>query len=365
MRGVAHDRRAEPAVAVRGGVRGAWRRLQKRPGVIAYLGASATFQTEGFRPRLHARLEQALPSPRMVNAGVPGTGSMAGLCLMDDLVVRHDPDLCLVELFTGDAIGNYTPPAMITDAVHGIAEKLLAAGCTPIFVYLTGRDVDDSHMAAIRDLWEAVARTFRIASIDLGPVQREAATPDTTAVYRDYAHLTAPGADLVADAMFDALVQLSETAGASERTRAGTAVHSRFAEAYVLPVALDHVREPAAARQRRYRLVRDYVEIGPDTCFELQSDDELIGMAVIFGPSGGLIRVTDGESSFELDLWDECGYDRFGAVVFPRACPAGTRVTTELVGPSPLSPDQDAPPLLSIFGFLAIPSAPDPGGLTT
>ena len=69
--------------------------------------------------------------PKAIGLSFGGVGSMAGLFLMDDLVLRHDPDLCLVEFLTADMIG-YTPDALITDAVHGIAEKLLSAGCTPV-----------------------------------------------------------------------------------------------------------------------------------------------------------------------------------------------------------------------------------------
>ena len=40
-------------------------------------------------------------------------------------------------------------------------------------------------------------------------------------------------------------------------------------------------------------------------------------------------------------------------------------VTAELAGASPASPDQDASLLLSVFGFLAVPSAPQTGARRT
>src|SRR5205814_10329404 len=122
----------------------------------------------GFRPRLQGRLEEALASPRMITAGIGGVGSMAGLFLMDDLVLRHDPDLCLVEFLTADMIG-YTPDALITDAVHGIAEKLLSAGCTPVFVYLNRGDLDPARRERILEMWEGVAEALGVASIDVAP----------------------------------------------------------------------------------------------------------------------------------------------------------------------------------------------------
>src|SRR5436305_597593 len=105
-----------PTVAVRGSTEAAWRALATRPGAIAYLGASVTQQRDGFRPRLHARLEESLAAPRMVNAGIGGVGSMAGLFYMDDFVLPRRPELCLVEFLTAD-IGGFTPTNMVADAV--------------------------------------------------------------------------------------------------------------------------------------------------------------------------------------------------------------------------------------------------------
>ena len=352
MSGVAPGLGARPAIAARGDVRGAWRRLQERPGVVAYLGASVTAQQDGFRPRLQGRLEEVFASPRMITAGIGGVGSMAGLFLMDDLVLRHHPDLCLVEFLTADMIG-YTPDALITDAVHGIAEKLLSAGCTPVFVYLNRGDLDPARRDRILEMWEGVAEALDVASIDVAPVMGEAGSPQLAAVLQDPVHLASGGADLVAEAIFSGLTELSSTEAPEPRR---TARRARFGQTLVRPASLADVRDPHAARQRHFRLVFSYIEIGRETCFETKMHEELVGLVVVVGPGVGVIRVSDGSSAFELDLWDQwCTYDRLSAVVFPRPFAGGERITIKPVRASPAAPDQSSPPRLSVIGFMAVP----------
>lgn len=63
---------------------------------IAYLGSSVTVQRrDGYRTRLHAALCERSGRPhRPVFAEVGGVGSISGLFLLDDLVLRHRPGLC-------------------------------------------------------------------------------------------------------------------------------------------------------------------------------------------------------------------------------------------------------------------------------
>ena len=83
------------------------------PRSIAYLGNSLTVQKAGYRPALHQRLEQHWEAPlQQVNAGLGGVGSLACACLLDLLVQRHQPDLCLIECSAADMLGA-TSPAQI------------------------------------------------------------------------------------------------------------------------------------------------------------------------------------------------------------------------------------------------------------
>ena len=76
--------------------------LSARPGPVAYLGNSVTAQKDGFRTLLHPLIEAECENRlRAVNAGFGGVGSLASVCFMDRLVVRHAPRLCFIACLSG------------------------------------------------------------------------------------------------------------------------------------------------------------------------------------------------------------------------------------------------------------------------
>ena len=109
------------------------------PRSIAYLGNSLTVQKAGYRPALHQRLEQHWGAPiQQVNAGLGGVGSLACSCLLDLLVRRHKPDLCLIECSAADMIGA-TPHTQIGPSVETLVRELLVASVEPVLLDLPWR----------------------------------------------------------------------------------------------------------------------------------------------------------------------------------------------------------------------------------
>ena len=99
---------------------------------IAYLGSSVTVQRrEGYQPRLHAALCSALGrAHRPVRAAVGGTGSITGLYMLDDLVLYHAPELCVIEFVPTDTVGA-TPPAVLEAVLEALVIRLRTHECEP------------------------------------------------------------------------------------------------------------------------------------------------------------------------------------------------------------------------------------------
>jgi lysophospholipase L1-like esterase len=307
--------------------------LRRGPCTIAYLGASVTAQRDGYRPRLHEAVCRETGHPHTsVAAGIGSVGSISGVFLMDDLVLRHRPDLCLIEFSITDMAGK-TPPEAVEPAVEGIVLKLRDADCQACLVHLyrPGAPVDGDH--PVLAAYERVAERHGVPVVDVAGALGERLRagelgPDD--VLRDFVHTTPGGSALVAEAVARGLREIADAAPEQRSTPAGAPHPDSFRHARVAPVGPDMVADPARASVARFRLVSEYVEIAVGNRFECVFDGELVGLVVIVGPSSGIVRVSAGGDVQDLLLWDEdCHYDRLSTGVLPRRCPAGTPVTIE------------------------------------
>ena len=72
--------------------------LQTRACKIAFLGNSVTAQKEGYAYQLASQINDYFhPTHEFIFAGIGGIGSLASCFLIEDFVLRHQPDFCFVE----------------------------------------------------------------------------------------------------------------------------------------------------------------------------------------------------------------------------------------------------------------------------
>ena len=340
-------------VSPRGGALEVLRTLGQRPGTIAYLGSSVTAQADGYRSRLHGLLEDATGQRhREINAGIGAAGTVAGLFLLDEFVIRHQPDLCFVEFVPTDLIG-YSPEHLVGDALRAIVERLRANGCEPVFLYLDRRDFDSEQCRKMVSRHEEVASDLAVDSVDVVSYFRTLGEATVAASYKDAVHLTGDGAQVVAVATAAAVLLLRDAEG--EPQARAHRPPGPLAGARLQPVSLAQIEQPERARARRFRFAIDCVDVRPDTRVQVDPGWHLHGLVFIAGPGTGIIRVTDDAGTFALDLWDPwCRYERLKPIVFPRPCDAATAKTIDVVGRSPQD-TADAPARLSLVGFMAVP----------
>jgi glycosyltransferase involved in cell wall biosynthesis/lysophospholipase L1-like esterase len=296
-------------------------RLRSQTCTIAYMGASVTLMKDGYRPRLHAMLQERLGREHvMVNAATGAIGAVGGLFLMEDLVLRHQPDLCFIEYASFDA-GGATPPELLGPALLEIVLRLREASCEPCFLLLPREEPD----AAVLDIYRRVAGHHGVPLIDVAAVlATEGRYADE--LLRDVVHPTPSGAQAIATAIADDLDEvLDPTAGPPARE--GRLFETSFQGSRIVPATPEQLRDPSACVPGRFRFTYPYVEIGPGNTFDCSFDGELIGLVVLLGPESGVIRV-NGRELLLFDRW--CWYDRLGTVLLDGGFAPGSHVTVEM-----------------------------------
>jgi hypothetical protein len=304
-------------------------RLATESCTVAYLGASVTAQRDGYSPRLHELLGQTTRHVhRSVVAGSGAVGSITGVFLMDDLVLRHQPDLCFVEYTTSDAAGT-TPLEHLGAVLEGIVGKLRDAGCAAVFLHLHRSDLDLAAASPVIEIYEQVAEHLGVPSINVASGIRDllrAGEIDESAVLRDVVHTTAAGSDLTARLVSRGL----ETVFAVDHAHpvAPPLSAGSFRQTRIVAAEAGLVRDTARCREGRFRLVYPYLEIDAGNELHLTAEADLVGLLVIVGPDSGYIEVECPAGCSEYLLWDEhCSYDRLASVVFSPFVPAASRVT--------------------------------------
>jgi hypothetical protein len=321
----------EAELTPRGGLGAVGPRLLNEPLTIAYHGASVTAQKSGYRPLLHESLRRRFGQEhRLVTAAVGGVGPASSVFLLDWLAIRHDPDLCLVELSTHDEDGEIEK---IEAAAEGIVAKLESSGCRACFLHLYRGTWDEEHRARVVGIWERVADRHRIPSIDVGPALRDAI--DSGAVrkeelLRDGMHTTPAGSELVAAMLDGALGRLAEARITEEALPAlrPPGEGSEYSRARLLDAAPEHAQGRGSLGL--FRLQLPYLQVGVGDPIELIPPAPLMGIAAIVGPESGEIRVASEAGERRKMLFDRfCHYERLNAVRFGRH-PPGEPVRIEL-----------------------------------
>jgi hypothetical protein len=316
---------ASSYVKPRGGFGDLPARLRVKDCTIAYMGASVTAQRDGFRPLLHELLcRDTGRNHRAVAAALGATGAITGVCLMDDLVVAHRPDLAFVEYATSDIAG-MTPRPQLAPVLEGIVGKLRDAGCEVCFLYLHRSDVDLGASDVVAE-YEDVADHHAVSSINVADWLRaeiERGRLDGGTILRDVVHTTETGSILTAEAIGHAVAQIQPGLRPAAKPLRDDAFRRARIEAPSHALAGDG---PFA--EGRFRVLKPYIEIDRAGELRFTSEGELVGLLVVLGPHSGYIEVTAAGETVEYLLWDnECSYERLGSVVLGPFAPAGSEVT--------------------------------------
>jgi hypothetical protein len=308
-------------------------RLNIEPCSIAYFGASVTVQKEGYRPRLHellrARFEQ---DHRAIVAAVGAIGVYSATFLADELVVRNEPDLCLVEYTTAEFV-RHRPLDRAEAALDGLLSKLNAAGIAACLLHLPRREWTEKAQQVLT-AFEAVADRHAFPSINLaGPTRRaiDEGSLSKETVFTDVVHTTREGSQLFAEAVDQALARVV----AADVTEAPSPPSpGALARAHFVPAEAGDAS--GAGQMKRFRLVQPYLQVGPGKSLQRSVDGLLVGLVVLAGPESGELEVTDRSGSQRAMVWDsDCFYERYTTVEFERPCPPGSGVTVELTDTSP------------------------------
>jgi lysophospholipase L1-like esterase len=301
-------------------------KLSQEPVSLCCFGASVTAQKEGYRPLLHERLASSFGQDHTsLFAGIGGVDIVCAAFLADEFVVRHRPDLCLVEFTTAGLMWG-SSLAEAEGAMDGVVAKLRTAGIQPCLLHLARKDWRDDH-ADLLAAFERVAEHHGIPSIDLTGPFLDSTHAD--GMFRDPVHTTAAGSELAAELVaraIDAIAAEDLPAGPTEQPPAPTS--DGFRDAQVLPPAAEDA--DGLAEMRLFRLQRPYLELPAGSAIGRRFSDRVAGLVMVVGPESGELEVTDASGKQRLMTWDEwCHYERFQACLFERPCEAG-EVSIEL-----------------------------------
>lgn len=307
---------AESWICARDGIGGAWRRACGAAGAIAYLGASVTAQRDGYRRRLHERLvARTGHSHRAINAGVGGTGTVGLSFLVDELVLCHRPDICILELVTGDA-GLESHMPRVGQAAEGLVRKLLAIGCAPILVHaFRGEpEVRDRHRRAIRE-WEKVADHYGIPSLHACRVIESDSPSCASELFPDGVHSSEAGAEFLSAVIERGIVGAAEREGS--RTTPPALWPDHFGRTKLLPIDPSMARLPHLCTSGAYHLVKQWVGVRIGNSLQTHVVGDVVGMLVVAGPHSGAVSVETDRGSERVQVFDQWShYDRLATVIF-------------------------------------------------
>jgi hypothetical protein len=322
----------EARIVPRAGLGAVGTRLTEEPLSIAYFGASVTAQKDGYRPLLHERFRRRFGQDHSSRyAAIGGVDIVSAAFLADDFVVRHRPDLCLIEFTSIELIWG-SSIATAEEAMDGVVSKLRAAEIQPCLLHLARREWHEKN-ADLLAAFERVAERHGIPSIDLTGVVLESTQTDR--ILRDPVHTTPAGSELVAKLIAGAIEAIAPddlpTDSGELPPLPGT---DDYRQARVLPVSSEDAA--GSAEMRLFRLQRPYLELPVRSPIHRRFSDRLAGLVMLVGPESGELEIADRRGPQRLMTWDAwCHYERFTACLFERTCEAGGAVSIELTDTVP------------------------------
>lgn len=258
------------------------------PRSIAYLGNSLTVQRAGYRPALHQRLEQRWGAPiQQVNAGLGGVGSLTCACLLDLLVLRHQPDLCLIECSAADLMGA-TPHTQIGPSVETLVKELLDASVEPVLLHLPWRHSEPAQRELTLAAYQRVGDHYGISILSLW----DRWLPHDGALLDDGKHLTRQGGSEVADAIVPLLADAWMQRMEAPRT-SPPPLHGQRTQWLAAAASDPQIRATERCSYNRFRLSLPMLEVPVDETVTITPapGEAITGLLVVADNDSGVVEL--------------------------------------------------------------------------
>jgi len=299
--------------------------LQTRACKIAFLGNSVTAQKEGYAHQLASQINDYFsPTHEFIYAGIGGIGSLASCFLIEDFVLRYQPDFCFVECTVAD-IGYATPTQYLKPALEGIIQKLISSSTKICFLHLFNTHTLPERSDEIIKKYEEVLDYYKIPSINV----REKINSDilkkvfhVTDILHDGVHTTNQGKLIYADIILNALIHmLNVKMDVSIRPNEGPTFGFRFTQ-IVLPESLLNDTSEHLEKARFRGLIK-YIQMDNAYTFEtLLEDGMILGFFIIADDTSGVVLVCFGDNSYHVQTYDQwCDKERIQAVILEKPVP--------------------------------------------
>jgi len=306
----------------RGGLRSLNSDLAARPCKIAFLGNSVTAQKEGYAHLAADQLNTLFkPDHEFIFAGLGGIGSLASCFLMDDFVLRHNPDLCFVECTVAD-IGYATPKHYLEQAIKGIIHKLIASDTQFCFLHLFNTHTPSERIAEVIEIYEEIIDHYDISSINIASKINSLIDSNQLSaedILYDGVHTTEQGAEVYSKTICSAFTSILEDdslKSGSFNLKINDLDDSFTHTQIVLPDSL--VNETSNhVKKARFRGLIKYIQMDQEYILHTRLDTGLIvGFLIVADESSGVLNVTWKGTSTYIQTYDKwCHKERIQAVI--------------------------------------------------
>ena len=299
--------------------------LQTRACKIAFLGNSVTAQKEGYAYKLASQINDYFPpTHEFIFAGIGGIGSLASCFLIEDFVLRHQPDFCFVEFTVAD-IGYATPTQYLKPALEGIIQKLISSSTKICFLHLYNTHTLPERSDEIILKYEEVLDYYKIPSINVrekiiaGILDKAFHAKD---ILYDGVHTTNQGALIYSDFIMKALISKLNV-GTDDSSQPNTRLDSSFRYTQiVLPESLLNDTSEHLVKARFRGLIK-YIQMDNAYTFETSLEDGMIlGFFIIADDTSGVVHICFGDNSYHVQTYDQwCNKERIQSVILEKPVP--------------------------------------------
>ena len=299
--------------------------LHERPCKIAFLGNSITAQKEGYAHQLASQINDYFsPTHKFIFAGIGGIGSLASCFLIEDFVLRHQPDFCFVEFTVAD-IGYATPTQYLKPALEGIIQKLISSSTKICFLHLYNTHTLPERSDEIIFKYEEVLDYYRISSINVrekinsGILDKAFHVKD---ILYDGVHTTNQGALIYSNFIMKALISKLNV-GTDDSSQPNTRLDSSFRYTQiVLPESLLNDTSEHLIKARFRGLIK-YIQMDNAYTFETSLEDGMIlGFFIIADDTSGVVHICFGDNSYHVQTYDQwCNKERIQSVILEKPVP--------------------------------------------